>query len=390
MSVRAPVAPSVLRWARTTAGLSVDDAAGKLNVSPERIEEWEDGRGKPTINQLRIVAEKYRRPFGTFLMREPPEEDALPHDFRHLPGEVPAPTGALLRSHIRFARQRRIQALELYEELGEDPPIFDVRAMIGEDPEVVGSRIRRALKVTLQEQATWRKPELALARWKEHLERSGILVFQFSRIEVSEMRGLSIAEFPLPVIVANSKDAAAGRIFTLFHELAHVALRSSGLCDLDDEKRDIPEEDRVEVFCNKVAGAALVPARELQNHPSVANAPQGVREWHDYELDQIKRTFAVSRFVILRRLVRLGRASDDFYRERHRVWMAELERLKLTVQSKDTIIPPYRKSLAATGKQFARVVFRAYYEDRITLNDVSEYLGLKVRHLPLVEREVFR
>lgn len=389
MSARAPVAPSVLRWARETAGLSIDEAAGKLNVSEERIRQWEGGEGNPTITQLRNIAEKYRRPIGTFLRKEPPQENPLPHDFRHLPGEAPPPKSAVLLSQIRLAAERRNQALELYEELGEKPPSFNVTAKIGEDFEVVGDRLRTALKVTLEEQSQWRKPETALSRWKDHFEQSGVLVFQFSRIAIGEMRGVSIADFPLPVVITNSKDAPAGRVFTIFHELAHVALRSSGLCDLE-ENRIAPEDNGVEVFCNRVAGAALVPAEALLSQQIVRSAGPGSRDWTDWELDQIKRVFAVSRFVILRRLVRVGLATEDYYRNRHDIWMGELRRLQLLDQPKEIIIPPYRKSIASTGKEFARIVFRAFYDDRITLNDVSEYLGLKVRHLPLVEREVFK
>jgi len=391
MSARAPVAPSVLRWARETAGLSVEDAASRLNVRRERLEEWESGDAHPTINQLRNVADKYRRPFGVFLMKEPPREQPLPHDFRHLPGEPPPPTTALLLGQIRAAGERRRQALELYDDIGEEPPTFSVRANLQENVEAVGARLRAALTVTDDQQARWRSAETALTAWKDLFEQAGVLVFQFSRLDLGEMRGLSLAEAPLPVVVTNSKDAAAGRVFTLFHELTHIALRTSGICDLDEDERRAPEEREVEVFCNACAGAALVPAERLLSQETVrARGQSGLIDWTDAELDAIKRTFAVSRFVVLRRLAALGRASDAYYRARHNTWMAELERVRLAAARQEVIIPPFRKALSSTGKQFARLVFRAYYDDRITLNDVSEYLNLKVRHLPKVEREIFR
>ena len=32
------------------------------------------------------------------------------------------------------------------------------------------------------------------------------------------------------------------------------------------------------------------------------------------------------------------------------------------------------------------MVLNNYYQDRITLNDVSSYLGLRVRHVPKIEQ----
>jgi hypothetical protein len=42
------------------------------------------------------------------------------------------------------------------------------------------------------------------------------------------------------------------------------------------------------------------------------------------------------------------------------------------------------------GKGFTRLVLRSYYDNRITLNDVSSYLGAKVKHIPAIERVVFQ
>jgi hypothetical protein len=37
------------------------------------------------------------------------------------------------------------------------------------------------------------------------------------------------------------------------------------------------------------------------------------------------------------------------------------------------------------GRGFTRLVLRSYYDQRITLNDVSSYLGAKVKHIPALE-----
>ena len=77
------------------------------------------------------------------------------------------------------------------------------------------------------------------------------------------MLGFSFAEPVLPVIAVNRKVRPNGQIFTLLHEFVHLMLRQSSICDIDEEPPRPPEEQRIEVFCNRVAGAALVPAGVL-------------------------------------------------------------------------------------------------------------------------------
>ena len=42
------------------------------------------------------------------------------------------------------------------------------------------------------------------------------------------------------------------------------------------------------------------------------------------------------------------------------------------------------------GRGFTRLVLRSYYDQRITLNDVSSYLGPKVKHIPALEHAAFQ
>lgn len=50
--VRLSVEPSVLRWARETAGLDVATAAARIGVKRDKVEQWEDGGLAPTIMRL--------------------------------------------------------------------------------------------------------------------------------------------------------------------------------------------------------------------------------------------------------------------------------------------------------------------------------------------------
>jgi transcriptional regulator with XRE-family HTH domain len=71
---RIPIEPSVLQWARTSAGFHDGLLAAKcLSVSENTVTKWEDGSLEPTIKQLRTIAKTYKRPLAVLLLPEPPK-----------------------------------------------------------------------------------------------------------------------------------------------------------------------------------------------------------------------------------------------------------------------------------------------------------------------------
>lgn len=69
------VQPSVLRWARESAGLTVEAVAQKLDRAASDIESWEGGTSAPTYPQLEKLAyEVYKRPLAVFFFPSPPAE----------------------------------------------------------------------------------------------------------------------------------------------------------------------------------------------------------------------------------------------------------------------------------------------------------------------------
>ena len=46
--------------------------------------------------------------------------------------------------------------------------------------------------------------------------------------------------------------------------------------------------------------------------------------------------------------------------------------------------------MLGNGRGFTRLVLRSYYDQRITLNDVSSYLGARVKHIPALEQAAFQ
>jgi len=51
-STEALVEPGILKWARSTAGLSVEEAASSLQTKPDKVAAWEGSAESPTMSQL--------------------------------------------------------------------------------------------------------------------------------------------------------------------------------------------------------------------------------------------------------------------------------------------------------------------------------------------------
>ncbi len=384
-STEAQVEADILKWARATAGFSIEEAAASLQTKPEKVAAWEDGTESPSMSQLRKMAVAYKRLLSDFYLPQPPAEDALPHDFRRLPGEVAFRYSRPLRYQLRLARQRRELALDLAAELDDELPVLTGNLQLYADPEQTGAELRRMLGITLDVQRTWRDPRVSYNSWRAAIEHAGILVFQATGVPTSEMLGFSLSERPLPVIGVNRKLKHNGRTFTLLHEAVHVFLGSNSICDIEEGVLRPPEEQRVEVFCNAVAAAALVPRNVLLHEPLVAAHPARLRDWNDDELGSLGRVFGVSNEVILRRLLTAGRTSQAFYMQRRAVYGSLIDPPAADPDGNTDFkrnIP--QEVISDLGRPLARLVLESYDNSFTSLADVSRYLGLRAQHVDKV------
>jgi transcriptional regulator with XRE-family HTH domain len=68
----AHIKPEVLRWARESIGYALEDAAGKIGVSPEKLALAEKGKQLLTIRQAEKAAHAYERPFAALFLPDAP------------------------------------------------------------------------------------------------------------------------------------------------------------------------------------------------------------------------------------------------------------------------------------------------------------------------------
>jgi len=286
---------------------------------------------------------------------------------------------------VRNAEDRREWALELYETLGQRPPKFEELLRSNTSVEEAGEKVRKTIGVRFEMQSRWHSEYEALRNWRTAIEAAGILTFQVADVETNEARGFSISERPLPVAVANVKDAPRGRIFTLLHEVAHVMLNESGLCDIAEDHRGNSPTAQVEIFCNRVAGAALFPRTEFLATDVVRQHTKKDPRWTDFELRELSREFGGSREAALVRLLGLELTTWDYYLEKR----AEFYRKYQQAQEKTKgFAAPHTVAISNAGPTFTRLVLEGLNLNKITISDFSDYLQIRVKHLSEVKQDV--
>jgi len=380
--VFADINPDVLRWARKTRGWEVDFAANKIGVSHETLAACEKGEDQLSVPQLRRAANFYKRPVAIFYLSTVPEALAPVRDFRRLPESMGNPLSPEFLLEIRRVHQKREAAVDLAE-FGAEYDWGFVRTIDShQNPEEVGGFVREILGITDEVQEGWANQYQAFGGWRSSIENIGVFAFLISGIRVTEMRGFSIVRGSYPVIAVNRKDSPKPRSFTLLHEFCHVLIGESGICDMTErDYRNTDKSFQTEVFCNHVAGAALVPAETLLEHPLVRKHREE-EEWENSELQVLSRYFHASQEVILRRLLILKLTSSHFYEE----WR-EARRDRPSAAPQGTPMERgFQRVLRTQGASYVRLVLEALHSDSITAADASDYLDMKLRHLADLEK----
>lgn len=385
-SVKAPVTPTVLIWARETASMEIEEVAARFNtktMTAERITSWETGEDQPSIAQLRKLSEIYKRPLAVFFLPEAPREFPVPRDFRRVAGQPLTHLSPALRFELRAAQERRQAALRFYEELEEIPVAFELKSTMRESTATIAARAREALGFSVSDQFGWRDEYVALRNWKNRVEELGILVFQVSGIPSTEMRGFSISEMILPIIAINRGETPRARMFSIMHELAHLMVRKSGVCDFNEDEELPPEDRKIEVFCNAVAAEILAPAKTFLAQPEFAHREKRPQEWDQETIRQLAKRFHVSREFVVRRILDNGYCTKRFYREMRDLYFQQYAANRAARKG-----APERwgeKRVRILGEAFTRLTIDTYRNGHLTLSDMLGHLQIKAKHIPQLE-----
>lgn len=367
MSVSVPASIPVLRWAARQARL--DDAA--LGKRFRKWPLWLTGEVQPSLKQLEDFARLTNTAFGLFFLPQPPRMELPVPDFRTL-RDTPLrePSNALLDT-LYLCQQRQDWFREYAQIHGLTPVAFVGQVRADDAPEAVAANLRDALGVSIAERQalpTWTD---ALRQLMTRAEESGVLVMASSivganshrKLDAGEFRGFALADNLAPLLFLNGADSKAAQMFSLAHELAHLALGQSGVSDAEAGR--VPEQG-IERWCNQVAAELLMPLAAL--HEAVQNdAPI------EQEIQRLARLFKVSSLVALRRLFDAGFIDETALWQHYR---KEVERLRALREAKGGG-DFYRTLGMRTGKRFARALVGSVLEGQTLFQDAFRLLGVR-------------
>jgi Zn-dependent peptidase ImmA (M78 family) len=379
-SSKAPVNPVLLKWARTTLKISLPLASKKLGVKENVLQDWEEGTEKPTITQLLKIAEVYQRPFSLFYLPEPPKHFKPLKDFRKFSNYVVSEESEVqIQKEIFQAQQNRENALGLLEILGTTLPEFTLKLSMEDGPSSAGQKLIKFLGINHEEVFEINSGYQALNYWKQLLEEKGIMVYQTTSVPVKAMRGACVAETKVPVVIINSNDSENGRIFTLFHEVVHIAMREDGISNFKFSEKAL--YDKIETFCNQVAGEILVPSRLLLNH-NIVKANANIPQWNEYQISTLANQFCVSKEVIIRRLLTLDKTTEEIYLRLRNIYN---NRQKPESSGGNY----YRSVIGKTGRLIINLALQSYYQEKISASALYDYIHVKAANLPKLQNFMY-
>jgi len=381
------IVPDVFQWLCGTSGFAPSEISKKIGVSERVVKSWCDGAQKPVIplSKVEQLSEMFKRPLAAFLLSEPPEEPGLPKDFRRHPDSGSGYSKELL---LVIRKARRIQEIhhELTDNLNIPTGLPKKIRTLKEDPEKVARLEREPSGIRIYGDSAGITPVKAFDIWREWLESRNISVLKI-KMPVDDARGFSLTDGEPSVIVVNSADADRARLFTLFHEYAHILLNMPVVCNQGEN--DLDEYHEVERWCNHFAGAFLAPRDEIEENAVIRQALASGNYLR--AAGSIRQRFLISKEAGLMRLLTLKKISSAQYIQGRDQLSAEYALREAEKKKKEEAgeeeeggfkgISLDRKCVAEKGAGYVSLVMENVRKGHISNSDALDYLDVKLRHL---------
>lgn len=385
--VTAPVDAETLRWAREEAGYaSIDSAVQAISCLRNRakghddLRSWEQGDKKPSV----AVAEYLAKAYGVSkpLLYVPLEiAKSNVEDVRGINDFRRSEDKGLTPNTIRFLRDVMRRQKWLREILNDTRPIVWQGSFTGRKTKDISDWLIGKLQADT-------KKDVVLSAVIEKIEHKlGIFVMQSRpsshhyKVE-SSFSGCALHDEYVPVVALNAADTQARRLFTLVHEIAHLAIGESGISKVELRLED-DNFSEIERFCNDVATQTLMPeARFLSVWKKALAEPESKNVF-----PKVAKKFGVSLSACVVRAAQLGQME---YSEAGR-WLNLFERSFKQARAKTDKPVVISQSLMArdrAGPTMTKYALQAYDEGRISSMDLYDIFGVKLNHLPSIATRV--
>ncbi len=213
--------PKLLKWARETAGLAVDQAARALGLAGGvRLAAFEEGKKEPSPALLERMAKTYRRPLLVFYLAEPPQTGDRGQDFRTLQG--PDRFNPHLDALVRDIKARQGLIRSMLEDNEDAERLAFIGSVTTAVPvQALSERIIEWLGFSRTDFRGAKTSDEAFAYLRARIEGAGVFVLlvgnlgsHHTSIPVEIFRGFALADPIAPMIVINDQDARNAWSFT--------------------------------------------------------------------------------------------------------------------------------------------------------------------------------
>jgi Zn-dependent peptidase ImmA (M78 family) len=245
---------------------------------------------------------------------------------------------------------------------------------------MLAARMAEQLNFSLARYRATKTADEAFTYLRGTIEASGVYVLllgnlgsHHTNIHVEVFRGFALADNIAPMIVINDQDAKTAWSFTALHELAHLWLGQTGISGTDSE-------NKIERYCNDVAGEFLLPASEVRQLApvlklSVATIAEQIRPF--------AQAHRVSSAMVAYKLFRAGMIDKATWVALDQRFKDEYMRFKQreAAKNKDAEGGPnyYVLRQHRLGHALLGLVRRSLDEGTITYTRASRVLGVKPR-----------
>lgn len=356
--------PRVLEWAVRRSCLSDEQILKAFPKYPR----WLDGSWKPTVKQLRDFAGKTHVSVSELFADDLPNYALQITDFRTVDDSSARDPSPELFDTIdaMLSRQEWMKGYFLHE--GFDPIDFVGSYTDAPLSDEAKGLIVDDLHALLDLDGDWAAScggvADALKVLKDSIEAAGISVVingivndnTHRVLDVSEFRGFVLSDRIAPIIFINGRDTKSAQLFTLIHELCHLAFFQTGVSNApNDEDADIV----IEGFCNSVAADFLVPTDIM------------VSRWEERtsslyaKVQMIAHTCKVNFVVVARKAKDMGLITEETYFALYRQYKSDT--------------PPEVRSDKGGGNYFYNKQYRlgAVFSDAIRAAVHSDYLSYR-------------
>ena len=347
------VNPLVLKTLRESAGMSPDDIARKLRISKEKVKAIEDGETSFTMQQIKKLADIYHRPLAVFLMDSPPQLPFTLTDYR-------INREKKLTPQVYLAQRRAYYLSSKIAELSgkrSQIPLFDETLKANE----LAHEFRRNMNMVL---IKCQKPEDTLNNYKKTLEENLLISITEYPFNADDVRAFCISS-DISIIVLNEHDKPEIKLFSLFHEICHLLKRTSGICSIDVEQKDV----EIERYCNLFSAEFLVPEHALKQDIG------DIRVFNREIISKFSEIYAVSKQVIMLRLLSLGYITRGHYNDfKQNFDVEKLEKPEHGRRNWDKVF------FNRVGYLAQQEVGRAYHKGEISFSEVIGVFDIKSKY----------